>query len=101
MQAVTSFTPLPDAAPPRREGCGRTFHELHDLVGGACTVGREGLLVRPGDATALQAGLETLASRSDLRERLGSHALRKAESLDLSKAVTAYLDLYEDAIAKS
>ena len=65
------------------------------------TDGREGLLVRPRDIKALQAGLETLANRSDLRERLGSHALRKAESLDLSKTVTAYLDLYDHALGES
>ena len=55
----------------------------------------------PKDVILTPAGLETLANRSDLRERLGSHALRKAESLDLSKTVTAYLDLYDHALGES
>jgi glycosyltransferase involved in cell wall biosynthesis len=52
-------------------------------VGGvpeAVTDGREGYVIPPGDIAALSAALDSLLLRTDLRQRMGEAARRKAES---------------------
>jgi len=49
-----------------------------DQIGEVIADGKWGLLVEPGDASALAAGLRTLASDDDLRKRLGAAARQRA-----------------------
>jgi glycosyltransferase involved in cell wall biosynthesis len=61
-----------------------------------------GLLVDPGDATALACGILMFARDADLRSRLGAAARRDYEAKDLrgDGALTAVLGFYDAALEK-
>ena len=59
-----------------------------DQIGEVINDGESGLLVEPGDASALAARLRTLVSDADLRKRLGAAARRRALDCHTWKAHT-------------
>jgi glycosyltransferase involved in cell wall biosynthesis len=60
--------------------------------------GRSGLLVPPGDDSALAAALQQLLESSSLRRDLGTNARRRATDLfDLDRCVERHVDLCEEA----
>jgi glycosyltransferase involved in cell wall biosynthesis len=58
---------------------------------------RTGLLVPPGDATALTAALTRLLGDAQLRERLGRGALDKAQAFTWRRIATRFVDIYAEA----
>jgi glycosyltransferase involved in cell wall biosynthesis len=99
------------ACPSHREGFGVVCAEamahgrpvVAGAVGGLLDLvvdGETGLLVPPGDVTALRAALERLLADPDLRRRLGAGARERARTLLSWPAVTdATIRAYEDALA--
>ena len=95
--------------PSRREGYGMTAREamafgrpvVATAVGGlvdAVEDGLTGLLVPPGDVTALRAALERLLGDRELRARLGIAARAKAaERFSVTREVDALREAYETA----
>jgi glycosyltransferase involved in cell wall biosynthesis len=62
--------------------------------------GREGLLVPPGDATALGTSLQRLVASAALRASLGAAAQRRAESeFTTARMADQYEDLYRSLLA--
>ncbi len=91
--------------PSRTEGLSNAILEqlAHGLPVIACEVGGNptliehgvnGLLVPPGDAIALAAAIETLASDPALRVRMGAAARATAERYSWDACTEAHLDLY-------
>lgn len=60
--------------------------------------GETGLVVPPGDATALAAALRRLAGDSALRERLGAAARARAETFTPERTVRAVEAVYEEVL---
>jgi glycosyltransferase involved in cell wall biosynthesis len=99
------------AVPSRREGYGVVAREamargrpvVASAVGGlldAVVDGETGLLVPPGDVTALRAALERLLDDAELRARLGAAAREQAQrELSFDAATDALLRVYEDALS--
>jgi glycosyltransferase involved in cell wall biosynthesis len=99
------------AVPSRREGYGVVAREAMawgrpvaaSAVGGlldAVVDGETGLLVPPGDVTALRAALERLLGDAELRARLGAAAREQAQrELSFDAAADALLRVYEDALS--
>ena len=98
--------------PSRREGVGMTAREamahgrpvVATAVGGlpdAIRDGETGLLVPPGDPTALREAIERLLADADLRERLGAAARAHVEAdLSWSTATAAVVSLYEQTVRR-
>ena len=98
--------------PSRREGVGMTAREamaygrpvVATAVGGlpdAIRDGETGLLVPPGDPTALREAIQRLLADADLRERLGIAARAHAEAnLSWSAATAAVVSLYEQTVRR-
>jgi glycosyltransferase involved in cell wall biosynthesis len=100
------------ACPSRREGFGVACLEamahgrpvvatsvggLRDLV----VEGETGLVVPPGDPSALRAALERLLADPDLRRSLGAAGRRRArESFSWPAVTDATLDAYADAVGR-
>ena len=63
------------------------------------TDGVDGLLTPPGDATALSAALQRLASDPGLRARLGAAARRRARDFSIEAAADAVLAAYGAVLA--
>ena len=96
--------------PSRREGYGVVAREamahgrpvVATRVGGLRDAVEErvtGLLVPPGDATALRGAIERLLGDARLRERLGDAAREKVrEELSWAAATEATIDAYRDAL---
>jgi glycosyltransferase involved in cell wall biosynthesis len=99
------------AVPSHREGFGVVALEamahgrpvVASAVGGLLDIvvdGETGLLVPPGDVTALRAALERLLGDADLRRRLGEAGRERAREHFAWPAVTdATIAAYEDALA--
>jgi glycosyltransferase involved in cell wall biosynthesis len=71
-------------------------------VGGVPEVvrdGREGILVPPGDAAALAAGIARLVGDGELRRRLGSAAGARAAAFDIRRAVRRQEEVYRSLLA--
>ena len=63
--------------------------------------GETGLLVPPGDPTALREAIQRLLADADLRERLGTAARAHAEAnLSWSAATAAVVSLYEQTVRR-
>jgi colanic acid/amylovoran biosynthesis glycosyltransferase len=98
--------------PSRREGVGMTAREamahgrpvVATAVGGlpdAIRDGENGLLVPPGDPTALREAIQRLLADADLRERLGNAArAHAAANLSWSAATAAVVSLYEQTVRR-
>ena len=101
------------AAPSRREGYGVVAREamawgrpvVASAVGGltdAVEDGVTGLLVPPGDVTALRASLERLLADAELRSRLGAAARERAQrELSFDAATDALVAVYDEASRRS
>ncbi len=63
--------------------------------------GKDGVLVEPGDATALAAELDRLLGDRDLRERLSVGALKKAETFAVENHVEAMTRIYKEVVSGS
>lgn len=99
------------ACPSQREGYGVACAEamahgrpvVAAAVGGLLDLvvdGETGLLVPPGDVTALRSALERLLADPELRVRLGTAARKRAaERLSWQQATAATLDAYRAAAA--
>jgi glycosyltransferase involved in cell wall biosynthesis len=97
--------------PSRREGYGVVARQamahgrpvVATAVGGlaeAIVDGESGLLVPPGDGTALRAALERLLGDADLRARLGAAARERVlERYSRAVAASATLAAYESAVS--
>jgi len=97
--------------PSRREGYGVVARQamaharpvVATAVGGlaeAIVDGESGVLVPPGDTTALREALERVLGDQDLRRRLGSAARERArERFSREVAARAMLAAYEDALS--
>ena len=59
-----------------------------------------GVLIEPGDTTALQQALERLLSNPDLRRRLGQAALRKVTEFQASTVVPRIEYVYEELLGE-
>jgi glycosyltransferase involved in cell wall biosynthesis len=57
--------------------------------------GRAGLLVRPGDAAALAAGLQTLLADQGTQRTMGQAALREAERYRWDRLACGVEEFYE------
>jgi len=61
--------------------------------------GTSGLLVEPGDVSALTAALDRLTEDANFRLELGQNARRRAvDKFDLKRSVRGHLDWYESLI---
>ena len=61
--------------------------------------GRSGILVEPGDVSALTAALDRLSEDASFRLELGQNARRRAvDKFDLKRSVRSHLDWYESLI---
>ena len=99
------------AVPSRREGFGVVAMEamayarpvVASATGGLLDLvadGETGLLVPPGDASALRAALERLLADRELRRRLGAAGRERArERFSWDAVVVATLAAYEEALA--
>jgi glycosyltransferase involved in cell wall biosynthesis len=99
------------AVPSRREGFGVACAEamahgrpvVASAVGGLLDLvadGETGLLVPPGDATALRSALERLLADPDLRRRLGEAGRERVrERFSWGPVTDATIAAYEDALA--
>lgn len=64
--------------------------------------GKTGILVEPGDATALAGALQQLVENRDLRHQLGSRAARwGAKAWSADRMARRVLHLYERAVART
>lgn len=63
--------------------------------------GATGILVQPGDATALSLALETLISDPPLRQRMGQAGRRRAEKYSWEIIIPRIREVYEEAISES
>jgi glycosyltransferase involved in cell wall biosynthesis len=63
------------------------------------TDGQDGLLVDPGDTSALAAALARVLGDDDLRARVGAAAMVRAGDFDLVHAVRRAEDAYRAAVA--
>jgi predicted glycosyltransferase/glycosyltransferase involved in cell wall biosynthesis len=67
-------------------------------LGSAVIDGETGLLVPPGDPTALAAALDSLARRTTIRQRLGGNARAFAErEFELGRCTDRFLGVVEEA----
>ena len=69
--------------------------------GEVVTQGQEGLLVEPGDATALTRGLHRLLDDPTARAQMGACGLRTSAGYDWSRVVDEVLDVYAQARMRS
>ncbi len=61
--------------------------------------GRSGILVEPGDVSALTAALDRLTEDASFRLELGQNARRRAvDKFDLKRSVRGHLDWYESLV---
>ena len=60
--------------------------------------GRDGVLVKPGDAVALAEGIERVLADSRLQEQLRRNGLRRAEELSLKKMASRYLGVFQSVL---
>lgn len=60
--------------------------------------GQDGMIVPPGDAAALAAGMERLMREPALRDELRKKSLRRAEDFSWDRVVDRYVSLYRDLI---
>jgi glycosyltransferase involved in cell wall biosynthesis len=100
------------ACPSRREGYGVVAREamaygrpvVASAVGGLRDAVEErvtGLLVPPGDTTALRGAIERLLGDDELRQRLGAAAREKArEELSWEASTKATIEAYRTALAQ-
>ena len=98
------------AAPAWREGFGLAIVEAMAAgvpvvatdAGGPAEIieeGKSGLLVRPGDALALESALRTLLKNPDTRRRMAEQArLRAGERFDLERMVSQVEQVYARAV---
>jgi glycosyltransferase involved in cell wall biosynthesis len=63
--------------------------------------GGTGLVVPPGDASALSAAIAAIRGDPDLARRLGAAARRKAEAFDVRSMVQKYERLYREVLSDS
>jgi len=63
--------------------------------------GETGLMVPPGDASALSAAIAAVRGDPDLARRLGAAARRKAEAFDVRSMVQKYERLYREVLSDS
>jgi glycosyltransferase involved in cell wall biosynthesis len=71
-------------------------------VGAALAGGAAGVLVEPGNAAALAAGLDDLLSRPARARELGEHARHRATAeYDVSRMVRRYRAIYEELLVPS
>jgi glycosyltransferase involved in cell wall biosynthesis len=95
--------------PSRREGFGMTCLEamahgkpvVASAVGGLLDLvvdGETGLLVPPGDRSALRGAIERLLADAALRARLGAAAHVRARQFDWSRVLPRLLGLYKRAV---
>jgi len=69
-------------------------------VRAALADGDAGVIVPPGDVTALAAALDRLLGEPDYARRLGAAAARRArDEYDVERMVDRYVDLYAEALA--
>jgi phosphatidylinositol alpha-mannosyltransferase len=61
--------------------------------------GQDGLLVAPGDAEALRAGLRRLLDADDLRRTLVDSGEQRVAEFSLSRLAERYLPVYDTAVA--
>jgi glycosyltransferase involved in cell wall biosynthesis len=57
--------------------------------------GESGLLVPPGDSTALRAAMQRLLDEAELRDRLGAAARERARLFDAENVIPRFAELYE------
>jgi glycosyltransferase involved in cell wall biosynthesis len=62
--------------------------------------GQHGVLVPPGDSTALADAILKLSRSSELREDLSKRSLARAEQLSLRRMVEQYRDLFRAEFSK-
>jgi glycosyltransferase involved in cell wall biosynthesis len=62
--------------------------------------GETGLLVQPGDPSALQQAIERLLADPDLRNRMGQAAQRRFSEFQVSALVPRFERVYEDVLQK-
>jgi len=70
-----------------------------DVPGLAQVVGDAGILVPPGNPTALAAGIKELIASESLRLRLSRIATERATRFGIERTVDAYVGLYEMMLA--
>jgi glycosyltransferase involved in cell wall biosynthesis len=63
--------------------------------------GETGILVEPGDSTALRQAIELLLANPDLRQRMGQSALRKVVEFQASTIVPRIEHVYEELLQKA
>jgi len=63
--------------------------------------GETGLMVPPGDASALSAAITAIRGDPDLAQRLGAAARRKAEAFDVRSMGQKYERLYREVLSDS
>jgi glycosyltransferase involved in cell wall biosynthesis len=63
--------------------------------------GETGLMVPPGDASALSAAIAAIRGDPDLARRLGAAARRKAEAFDVRSMLQKYERLYREVLSDS
>ncbi len=74
---------------------------ISSRIGGLCdliTDGETGLLVQPGDASALRQAIKRLLASSDLRKHLGQAAQRKVLEFRASKIIPQIERVYEQVL---
>lgn len=65
--------------------------DRRELLGG----GRAGLLVRPGDAAALAAGMQVLLTEPEVRAQMGAAALEEVQRYRWDRLAPAVVDFYQ------
>lgn len=81
------------------EAAARTVPAVATDVGAVCEVladGRTGLLVPPGDPTALAAAVGRLLDDPHERRAMGTAARERARDFDLERITDRFLDLYRE-----
>ena len=63
--------------------------------------GRDAVLVEPDDSAALATALSSVMGDRALASRLVASGIERAEGFSMTALAERYLDLYEEAIAKS